>query len=245
MSSSLPALPPKEKLPRHVAIIMDGNGRWAKRRGWQRIRGHEKGADVVRETTETCAQIGIERLTLYAFSAENWKRPEREIAFLMRLLKKFLVAERPTITKNNIRFTAIGRLELLPEDVKSDLRETIAMSASNTGMVLCLALSYGGRAEIIDAVRRIAHDASRGALNPGTLTEDSFRAYLYDPGMPDPDLLIRTGGDVRVSNFLLWQISYTEIWVTPVQWPEFTTEHLHVAFRDYASRERRFGDIRE
>ena len=245
MSSTTEGLPPKDRLPRHVAIIMDGNGRWAKRRGWMRIRGHERGADVVREVTEECARIGIERLTLYAFSAENWKRPEREVALLMKLLRKFLVDERPTILKNNIRFTAIGRLEMLPDEVMGDLRETIGASATNTGMVLCLALSYGGRSEILDAGRKVAAEASRGALNPATLTEDSFRAYLYDPGMPDPDLLIRTGGDVRISNFLLWQISYAEIWVTPVMWPEFSGEHLHAALRDYAARERRFGDVRE
>ena len=231
------------KIPRHVAIIMDGNGRWAREQGLQRILGHESGAETVREITRECARLGVERLTLYAFSAENWKRPEGEVAFLMKLLAEYLVKERPEIMDNNIRFTAIGRLQELPDDVRRELQGTIDLSAKNGGMVLCLALAYGGRLEILDAVRRIARDVRDGRCDPDRIDEEAIAKYLYDPAAPDPDLLIRTGGDLRVSNFLLWQISYTELWVTSVRWPEFTKEHLHEAFRDFSRRDRRFGNV--
>jgi undecaprenyl diphosphate synthase len=231
------------KIPRHVAIIMDGNGRWAREQGLQRILGHESGAETVREITRECSRLGVGRLTLYAFSAENWKRPEREVSFLMKLLADYLVSERKEIMDNNIRFTAIGRLADLPEEVRKELEGTIAMSASNTGMVLSLALAYGGRNEIVDAVRRLAEDVKAGKLAPDAVDEAAIAKYLYDPAAPDPDLLIRTGGDLRVSNFLLWQISYTELWVTPVKWPEFTKEHLHEAIREFSRRDRRFGNI--
>jgi undecaprenyl diphosphate synthase len=233
------------QIPRHVAIIMDGNGRWAKEQGLQRILGHESGAETVREITRECSRLGVGRLTLYAFSAENWKRPEREVSFLMKLLADYLVSERKEIMDNNIRFTAIGRLTDLPEEVRRELDGTIAMSASNTGMVLSLALAYGGRNEIVDAVRRLAQDVRGGRLAPEEVDEQAIARYLYDPGAPDPELLIRTGGDLRVSNFLLWQISYTELWVTPVKWPEFTKEHLHEAIREFSRRDRRFGNIRD
>ncbi len=240
--AALPGVPPG-RMPRHVAIIMDGNGRWAQKRTWARIRGHRAGVRVVRETTEECARLGIGQLTLYAFSVENWKRPEREVSLLMRLLERYLVWERPTILENNLRFKAIGRLDKLPEGVRRELAETTRLSAANTGTTLCLALNYGGRAEIVDAARRIAEDAKAGRLDPARLDEAAVASYLYQPDMPEPDLLIRTGGEQRISNFLLWQISYAEIHVTPTLWPDFRAADLHAAIRDFASRERRFGGL--
>jgi len=233
------------KIPTHIAIIMDGNGRWAKEQGLQRILGHESGAETVREITRECSRLGVGRLTLYAFSAENWKRPLREIDFLMKLLEQYLVQERKEIMENNIRFTSIGRLDELPEGVRKVLQETTELSSKNTGMVLCLALAYGGRVEIVDAVRRLAQEIKEGKRQPQDIDEQAIARYLYDPGAPDPDLLIRTGGDLRVSNFLLWQISYTELWVTPVKWPEFKKEHLHEAIREFSKRDRRFGNIND
>ena len=231
------------KIPKHIAIIMDGNGRWAREHGLQRILGHESGAETVREMTRECSRLGVERLTLYAFSAENWKRPDREVGFLMQLLAQYLVQERKEIMDNNIRFTSIGRLQELPEAVRKELQGTTDLSSKNTGMVLCLALSYGGRIEIVDAVRKLAEEVKAGRRSPESIDEQEIAKYLYDPAAPDPDLLIRTGGDMRVSNFLLWQISYTELWVTPVRWPEFTKEHLHEAIRDFSRRDRRFGNV--
>ncbi len=231
------------KIPVHIAIIMDGNGRWAKEQGLGRLLGHESGAENVREITRECSRLGVGRLTLYAFSAENWKRPAPEIQGLMKLLADYLVHERKEIMDNNIRFTAIGRLHELPEDVQKELAETSRMSAGNSGMVLCLALAYGGRVEIVDAVRRLAQDVKDGRCSPDQIDEKAIARCLYDPAAPDPDLLIRTGGDLRVSNFLLWQISYSEIWVTPVRWPDFTKDHLHEAIREFSRRDRRFGTI--
>jgi undecaprenyl diphosphate synthase len=242
MSSSLPE---DAKIPSHIAIIMDGNGRWASEQGLRRVLGHETGAENVREITRECARLGVGRLTLYAFSAENWKRPQIEVDGLMSLLRQYLVQERREIMDNGIRFTAIGRLQELPEEVRRELAETEAMSAGNKGMVLCLALAYGGRLEIVDAVRRLAQDVLEGLCAPDGIDERAIADRLYDPSAPDPDLLIRTGGDFRVSNFLLWQISYTELWVTQVRWPEFHKEHLHQAILDYAHRDRRFGGIHE
>ncbi len=233
------------KIPGHIAIIMDGNGRWALQQGLERILGHESGAETVREITRECARLGVGRLTLYAFSAENWKRPPHEVACLMKLLTDYLVSERKEIMDNAIRFTAIGRLHELPEDVRLELSRTIEMSAGNRGMVLSLALAYGGRNEIVDAVRRLARDVKEGRCAPDKIDEQAIAGYLYDPAAPDPDLLIRTGGDLRVSNFLLWQISYTELWVTPVKWPEFKKEDLHQALREYSQRDRRFGGLHE
>jgi undecaprenyl diphosphate synthase len=233
------------KIPRHVAIIMDGNGRWAKEQGLQRLLGHESGAETVRDITRECARLGVGRLTLYAFSAENWKRPAPEVNGLMQLLADYLVRERPEIMDNRIRFTAIGRLHELPDEVRDRLRETTELSAKNPGMVLCLALAYGGRVEIVDAVRRLARDVKEGRCAPDEIDERAIAGYLYDPAAPDPDLLIRTGGDLRVSNFLLWQISYTELWVTSTKWPDFKKEHLHEAFREFGRRDRRFGAIRD
>jgi undecaprenyl diphosphate synthase len=234
---------PEEKLPRHVAIIMDGNGRWARRQGLKRIRGHRRGSETVRTVTTECARLGLDRLTLYAFSSENWKRPKAEIDYLMKLLREFVVNERAEIMKNDIRFRAIGRLYELPESVREELDRTVEMSRGNSGLILTLCLAYGGRAEILDAVRRIAAEVGAGELDPERVDQAMIRERLYDPEMEDPDLLIRTGGEMRVSNYLLWQIAYTELWVTPVFWPEFSVEHLHQAFRDFAGRERRYGGL--
>ncbi|HHT9159947.1 MAG: di-trans,poly-cis-decaprenylcistransferase [Planctomycetes bacterium GWF2_39_10] len=234
----------KGHLPSHIAVIMDGNGRWAKRKGFARFRGHREGAESVREITRECAKKHMKQLTLYAFSQENWKRPQREINLLMKLLKEFLVKERKEIDDNNIRLTAIGRIHELPEDVQRELATTMEGSKNNTGMILCLALNYGGRTEIVDAVKQIAKNVRTGKLDLDEITEETFKQYLYMRDMPDPDLLIRTGGDMRVSNFLLWEISYTELWVTSVLWPDFRKVHLEEAIKDYARRERRFGGIR-
>ena len=223
---------------------MDGNGRWAQQQGRLRAWGHSKGATAVDEITEECARLGVKRLTLYAFSSENWKRPRREVDELMRLLKRYLVDKRDRILKNRIRLRAVGRIEELPEPVLKQLRKSIGLSAQNSGMILTLALNYGGRTEILDAARRFADDVARGLRRPDELTEELLSAYMYDPAMEPPDLLVRTGGEKRISNFLLWHISYTELYVTPTLWPEFDREELHMAILDYSRRERRFGGIR-
>jgi undecaprenyl diphosphate synthase len=232
-----------EGLPGHVAIIMDGNGRWAAARGLSRTRGHAAGVESVRAVTRACARKGLRQLTLYAFSEENWKRPKREVALLMRLLRRFLVRERGEIMDNDIRLTAIGRLHRLPADVRRELEKTREMSAGNGGMVLNLALSYGGRQEVLDAVRAIAHRVRAGELEPDEIGEETITAHLYQPDMPPPDLLVRTAGEMRFSNFLLWQVSYTELHVTPSCWPEFRDEHLDEAFESYARRVRKFGGL--
>lgn len=232
-------------VPSHIAIIMDGNGRWARRRGFVRIRGHREGVESVREITRECAKKQVQQLTLYAFSQENWKRPKREVNLLMRLLKDFLVRERGEIEENNIRLTAIGRIDGLPEDVQRELTISINESKNNTGMVLCLALNYGGRSEIVDAAKNIARSIKAGKMSLEEITEETFKKFLYTCEMTDPDLLIRTGGDMRVSNFLLWEISYTEIWVTSVCWHEFRKRHLEEAIKEFSRRERRFGGLQE
>ena len=232
-----------ERLPRHVAIIMDGNGRWAAARGLSRTRGHAAGVESVRSVTRTCARKGLHQLTLYAFSEENWKRPAREVALLMRLLRRFLIRERTEIMDNDIRLAAIGRLHRLPADVRKELEKTRELSAGNRGMVLNLALSYGGRQEILDALRAIAHRVRDGELEPDEITEEVVAAHLYQPDMPPPDLLIRTAGEMRFSNFLLWQVSYTELHVTQACWPEFREEHLDEAFESYGRRVRKFGGL--
>jgi undecaprenyl diphosphate synthase len=238
-----PTLDPA-RLPRHVAMIMDGNGRWASERGLERIEGHVRGAVTVRRVVEECCRLGIGQLTLYSFSSENWKRPQREVDFLMSLLKQYLVEERPEIMKQNIRFRVIGRRAELAPEVVAEIEETERLSAANTGTTLALAVNYGSRAEIVDAVRSIAGRVKGGALAPAEIDEATISDSLYTAGMPDPDLLIRTAGEMRVSNYLLWQISYAELWVTPVCWPDFTTELFHAALRDYAGRERRFGGLK-
>ena len=234
---------PPEKRPRHIAVIMDGNGRWAGERGLPRIEGHRHGVASVRRTTEECARLGIRQLTLYCLSSENWKRPKKELDFLMHLLQQYMIEQRGTIARQNIQVAVIGRRLGIPDEVLREMDKTVELSRHNTGMRLCLAINYGGRAELLDAVGRIARQAKTGQLNPDELSEATLEANLYTAGMPDPDLLIRTAGEMRVSNFLLWQISYAEIWVTQRPWPEFDQQQLHQAIRDFAARRRRFGGL--
>jgi len=230
-----------ETAPRHVAIIMDGNGRWAERRGMSRIEGHREGLEAVRDVVRAAGDLGIEVLTLYAFSLENWNRPQVEVAELMRLLEHYLEIELPEVIRNEIEVRAIGRLDRLPPSVRRRVDEAVSKSRGGRAMKLVFALSYGGRAEIVDAARKLLRDAERGLVDPEAIDEKTFAAYLYDPELPDPDLLIRTGAESRVSNFLLWQIAYTELFTTDVMWPDFRAEHLRLALRDYRARERRFG----
>ena len=232
------------KLPGHVAIIMDGNGRWAEKRLMNRIKGHQAGAETVRRIVRTCREIGIPVLTLYAFSTENWQRPKIEVATLMSLLKKFLDSERNEMIENNIRLNAIGQLENLPEDVRISLKRTMDLTGKNEGMILNLALSYGGRAEIVNMVKAIAGKARDGEINPDSITPEIVADHLYTRGMPDPDLLIRTSGEMRISNFLLWQIAYTEIFITDTLWPDFGKDEFIKILIDFQRRERRFGNVR-
>ena len=234
---------PAERMPRHIAAIMDGNGRWAQRRGLPRIEGHRRGVASVRRTTEECSRLGLDQLTLYCLSSENWKRPQLELDFLLRLLEQYMIEERTTILKHNIRASVIGRRQGIPDDVLREMDKTVELSRENTGLRLCLAINYGARAEMVDAVRRIAARVAAGELEPDEIDEETVSEHLYTAGMSDPDLLIRTAGEMRVSNFLLWQISYSEIWVTEACWPEFDERHLHQAIRDYAARDRRFGGL--
>lgn len=243
MSSSDLADVPDDRRPRHVAVIMDGNGRWARRRGLPRIEGHRRGVTSVRRTVEEAARIGLEQVTLYCLSSENWKRPPRELSFLMHLLEQYMVEERQTLMRQNVSVSMIGRREGIPDDVLREMDKTIQLSSRNAGTRLCLAINYGGRGELVDAVRRIAARVQAGELDPEAISEETIAAHLYTAGMSDPDLLIRTAGEMRVSNFLLWQISYAELWVTERCWPEFREEDLHAAIRDYASRDRRFGGL--
>ena len=228
-----------EQLPAHVAIIMDGNGRWAAQRHLPRVEGHRAGIDSVRDVVETSARLGIDVLTLYAFSVENWKRPRVEVNTLMALLKRYIRLELGTLLRNNIRFCVVGRQEELPPDVQHELKLGIRQTAANTGMLFNIALNYGGRAEIVDAARR----AIAAGVAPDTLDERRFGDFLYTAGQPDPDLLIRTSGEMRVSNFLLWQIAYSEIWVTETLWPDFRRRHLLEAIVAYQKRDRRYGGI--
>ncbi|MDX1966966.1 MAG: polyprenyl diphosphate synthase [Planctomycetaceae bacterium] len=231
------------RLPRHVAIIMDGNGRWAQGRGLPRIEGHRRGVSSVRAIVEECSRLGLEQLTLYCFSSENWKRPEAEQRLLMQLLVQYLVEERGEILRQRLRFAVIGRREQLGEDVLREIDLTRSLTAAHDGMRLCLAINYGSRGEILDAVQRLALDVAAGALDPGKISESDVADRLDTAGMPDPDLVIRTAGEMRISNFLLWQISYAELWVTPRCWPEFQVDDLRQALRDYAARDRRFGGL--
>lgn len=230
-----------DKLPRHLAIIMDGNGRWAKQRMLQRIVGHQKGVEAVRATVEECSKLGIGFLTLFAFSAENWLRPKAEVQALMALLKKYIRSEVPRMMRNNVRFGVIGNREDLPASVNREIDDAIARTAGNTGMLLTLALSYGSRQEIARAAVRLATDAMAGTVDLATVSEELFNSYLFTDGIPDPDLLIRTSGEMRISNFLLWQLAYAELYFTDVNWPEFDRTELHKALKDYQERERRFG----
>lgn len=233
----------RDRLPRHVAIIMDGNGRWARQRELSRMQGHEQGAKSVRRIVTHCARLGIEALTLYSFSTENWKRPREEVDFLMGLYVTYLIAERDTIMDNNVRFAHLGRREGLPESVLSEMDRTVALSRENTGLTLCLALNYGARNELVDAVRGLAREVQAGRLVPADVDEELIGRHLYTAGLPDPDLLIRTANERRLSNFLLWQISYAELHVSSKLWPDFDVEDLNAALKDFAGRERRFGDV--
>ena len=230
-----------ERLPAHIAVIMDGNGRWAAQRHLPRVEGHRAGIDAVRDTVETGARLGVPVLTLYAFSVENWKRPASEISTLMGLLKRYLRSELHTLLDNNIRFHVVGRLEELDPDIQDELRRAIERTSPNTGMRFNIALNYGGRTEILDAARRALQDG----VKPHELTEERFATLLYTAGQPDPDLLIRTSGEMRVSNFLLWQIAYAEIYVTDTLWPDFRRKHLLEAVLAYQKRERRYGGLAE
>jgi undecaprenyl diphosphate synthase len=236
----------EQPLPRHVAVIMDGNGRWAKARGMLRFHGHQRGAEALRRVTRHAARAGIQELTFFALSTENFRRrPRGEIDFLMKLLRQYLVEERKELAENNIRLKTIGRVEELPEEVRRELETTLTGSANHTGMVLRLALNYGARQEIVDGARRILELARSGHLDLASLDEDGFRRFLYEPQMPDPDLLIRTAGELRLSNFFLWQASYSELWVTEVLWPEFEPSHFEEALRAYRARLRKFGGVEE
>ncbi len=236
---------PVERRPRHIAVIMDGNGRWAQARGLPRIEGHRRGVASVRAVTEECARLKIEQLTLYCLSSENWKRPQPELDFLMHLLEQYLVEERATLLREQIRLTVIGRRDGIPPSVQAEMDRTIAMTAGHTGLNLCLAINYGSRGEIVDAVRRIAEDVRAGRLEPSQIDEETLAARLYTAGMPDPDLLVRTAGEMRVSNYLLWQVSYAEFYVTEVCWPEFREAELHTAIREFAARNRKFGGLNQ
>ena len=234
---------PLERRPRHVAIIMDGNGRWAQRQALPRIRGHEQGAKTVRTITEECSRLNIQQLTLYCLSSENWKRPPDELDFLMHLLQEYLIEERSTLVDNDIMLKIIGRRDRIPEAVQREMDKSIALTANNQGPCLCLAINYGGRAEIVDAVRRIANEVQNGELSPQQISEEVVTNHLYTAGMSDPDLLIRTAGEMRISNYLLWQISYSELWITEKLWPEFEIVDFHEAIRDFSQRTRRFGGL--
>ena len=231
----------KDKLPKHIAIIMDGNGRWAEKRSLNRIAGHRIGIKRAKETIRCCTELGIQALTLYAFSTENWSRPKREIKTLMTLMKRFLRAEGKNLARNNIRLKTIGNIEDLPQDVGEVIKEFMLKTKNNTGMILNAALSYSGRNEIIRAVRKIAGDVKQEKLTTRQINEATFSRYLFTSGVPDPDLLIRTSGELRISNFLLWQMAYTEIYVTDILWPDFTEKDLMNAIVNFQKRERRFG----
>ena len=230
-----------EHLPRHIAVIMDGNGRWAKRRRLPRIAGHRAGIRAVRQAVEACARIGVPYLTLYAFSVENWKRPHTEVKLLMGLLREYLKKEIGELNRQNVRLGVIGRIAELPVPVQRDLRGALEETEGNSGLRLTLALNYGARAELIDAVRSVAeHQQRNGRMN---INEASFSQYLYTRDLPDPDLLIRTSGEMRLSNFLLWQVAYAEIWVTETLWPDFTQQDFFRAILDFQKRERRYGGL--
>ena len=233
----------KESLPKHVAIIMDGNGRWAEKHAFPRVRGHRKGAESVRTIVTLCRELGIGYLTLYAFSEENWKRPPHEVNALMKLLGSFLKRELKEMKENGIRLNVIGRTEKLPTNTREVLLDTIRQTSDGSKMVLTLALSYGGRQEILDAVRALAVKVKNGVMDPENISEDQFSGSLYTSGMPDPDLLIRTSGEYRISNFLLWQISYSEIYITPTLWPDFGEAEFLKALSEYQKRDRRFGAV--
>lgn len=232
-----------DRMPRHLAVIMDGNGRWAKQRGLPRVMGHREGAKSVREVVESSARLDIEVLTLFAFSVENWKRPQEEVDALMKMLSEFLRKEIPTLLKNDIRFQPLGRWRELPPETVADIEQAMAATASCRKMLFQVALNYSGRAEIVDCCREIATAAARGEVDPDLIDEEFVAQRLYNPSVPDPDLLIRTSGEQRISNFLLWEIAYTELHITPTFWPDFRIKHLLQAILDFQSRDRRFGGL--
>lgn len=234
-----------ERLPQHVAVIMDGNGRWARKKGMMRVFGHQNGVKAVRETVEACAELGVKALTLYAFSTENWNRPKSEVDALMKLLISTLRKELHTLTENNICLRAIGDLSALPPDGRRELNEVMSETADNEHMDLILALSYSSRWELVDAVKRMAEEAAKGELDPEDISEECISNHLSTAGIPDPELLIRTSGETRISNFLLWQIAYTELYFTPTLWPDFRKDDLYMAILDFQKRERRFGKTSE
>ncbi len=241
LDAQIESLKAAENLPRHIAVIMDGNGRWAKKRRLPRIAGHRAGTEPVRKCVRTAARIGIEYLTLYTFSIENWSRPKAEVAGLMVFLEDVLQKEVLELDENGVQLNAVGRLDLLPAPTRAALDRSIDKLSKNRGMVLTLALSYGGRAEIVDAARKLCDDVVAGKLKSADIDEDQFHRRLYDPRLPDPDLLVRTSGELRVSNFLLWQIAYSELWVTDVLWPDFGEADLIEGIRAYQARDRRYG----
>jgi len=245
MSSALKESINKDKLPRHIAIIMDGNGRWAEKRGNQRIFGHKNAVAAVRDTVEASAELGVEYLTLYAFSTENWKRPKNEVDALMALLVSTIHSETKTLLENNIRLHTIGNTDSLPATVQEQLRQAKEKTSQNTGLNLVLALSYGSRWEIINAVKSLAAEIEEGKLSSKDINERTFEKFLDTSGFPDPELIIRTSGEFRISNFLLWQIAYTELFFTPTLWPDFRREHLYEAILSFQNRERRFGKTAE
>lgn len=234
---------PAASIPRHIAIIMDGNGRWARERGLPRTEGHRRGADSVRRVVEACGELGVEFLTLYAFSSENWKRPKREVDALMRLLLEFLKTKTREMMERNVRLQAIGRLHDLPAACQKELHHAITQTADNTGLTVILALSYGGREEIIDGVKSLLESIEQGHLDKAMIDTAVFGKHLYTRYYPDPDLMIRTSGELRLSNFLLWQLSYTEFYITEKLWPDFDKEDLQQAVREYGRRQRRFGGV--
>ena len=234
---------PSERRPKHVAVIMDGNGRWAEQQNLPRIEGHLRGVEAVRRTMEACQDFGIETLTLFCLSSENWKRPAQELEFLMALLREYLIGERASLVENNLRLKIIGRRERLPQEVQIEMDRTLEACRNNDGMTLVLAINYGSRSEIVDAMSAIARRVQAGELECEMITEEMVGQHLYTASLPDPDLLIRTSGEMRISNFLLWQISYAEIWVTDTLWPEFDKQHLAEAIQNYAARDRRYGGL--
>ena len=232
-----------DAIPRHIAVIMDGNGRWAKSQGWQRIKGHRAGADAVTRCVEACGDLGVEFLTLYAFSTENWQRPKSEVAALMTLLERFLIEQRSRMMADNVRLQAIGRLADLPQSCQDELQGCIEATRENTGVTMILALSYGAREEMVDGIRRLLREVGEGRLAEAAITPEEVSKHLYTWSYPDPDLLIRTSGEMRLSNFLLWQCSYAEIVILQKLWPDFQKEDLYVSVREYQRRQRRFGGL--
>lgn len=234
---------PHDRRPKHIAIIMDGNGRWAQRQNRPRAEGHQQGAKVVRKISEECARLKIGQLTLYCLSSENWKRPQDELDFLMQMLQVYLIQERDTLMENNLRLEIIGRRDRIPLEVQAEMDKTIELTSKNTGCCLCLAINYGARGEIVDAIKQISSKVKTGEMDLDDIDEDCVTQHLYTAGMNDPDLLIRTAGEMRISNYLLWQISYSEIWVTEKTWPEFSEGDIRQAIEEFANRDRRFGGL--